>query len=150
MPSPEKKPYGSMDDLRDEREEREEKAAAQAILTHGLNVLFKIAVAAVFVLLLFYGIRWAYSFGYSVFTTPTMEAAPGRDVEVTVLEGQSIRSVGEELVQNGLSENSSIFVVQARIYGYEILPGTYTLNTSQTIYEMLRIMSTAADSTAAN
>ena len=79
-----------------------------------------------------------------------MEAAPGRDVEVTVLEGQSIRSVGEELVQNGLIEKSSIFVVQARIYGYEILPGTYTLNTSQTIYEMLRIMSTAAESTAAN
>ena len=31
----------------------------------------------------------------------------------------------------------------ARFYGYEILPGTYQLNTSQTIYEMLRIMSQA-------
>ena len=66
---------------------------------------------------------------------------PGRNVQFTVLEGQSVRSVGEELVQNGLTASSAIFAVQARIYGYEILPGTYTLNTSQTIYEMLRIMS---------
>ena len=147
MPSSDNSPQ---DSLREEREEKEDKAAAQAILTHGLNVLFKIAAAAVFVLALFYGVRWAYRFGYSVFTTPTMEAAPGRDIEISVLEGQSVRSVGEELVQNGLIAKSSIFAVQARIYGYEILPGTYTLNTSQTIYEMLRIMSTAAETAAAD
>ena len=128
-------------DRYEERKEKEEQEAARAILTHGLHVLFKIAVVAVFVLALFYGMRWAYRFGYSVFTTPTVDQAPGRNVEFTVLEGQTLRSVGEELVQNGLTANSSIFVVQARIYGYEILPGSYTLNTSQTIYEMLRIMS---------
>ena len=147
MPSSENK---LPDPDKDAREEREEKAAAQAIMTHGLHVLFKIAVVAVFVLALYYGVRWAYRFGYSVFTTPTMEASPGRDIEVTVLEGQSTRAVGEELVQNGLIAKSSIFAVQARIYGYEILPGTYTLNTSQTIYEMLRIMSAPAESAAAN
>ena len=135
---------GSEEPARDryeERKEREEQEAARAILTHGLHVLFKIAAAAVFFMALFYGVRWAYRFGYSVFTTPTVDAAPGRDVEFTVLEGQSVRSVGEELVQNGLTASSAVFAVQARIYGYEILPGTYTLNTSQTIYEMLRIMS---------
>lgn len=123
------------------REEQEEKEAARAIMTHGLHVLFKIAVIAVFALAVYYGARWAYRFGYSVFTAETKEAAPGRDIEVTVLEGQSVRSVGEELVQNGLVPSSAIFAVQARIYGYKILPGTYILNTSQTIYEMLRIMS---------
>jgi UPF0755 protein len=125
----------------EERKEREEQEATQAILMHGMHVLFKIAVAAVFAMTLFYGIRWAYNFGYSVFTTPTVDAPPGRNVEFTVLEGQSVRSVGEELVQSGLTASSAVFAVQARIYGYEILPGTYTLNTSQTIYEMLRIMS---------
>ena len=128
-------------DRYEERKEKEEQEAARAILTHGLHVLFKIAVAAVFAMALFYGIRWAYRFGYSVFTTLTVDTAPGRNVEFTVLEGQSLRSVGEELVANGLTASSAVFVVQARIYGYEILPGTYTLNTSQTIYEMLRIMS---------
>ncbi len=128
-------------DRYEERKEREEQEAARAILTHGLHVLFKAAVAAVFVMALFYGVRWAYRFGYSVFTTPTVDPAPGRNVEFTVLEGQSVRSVGEELVQSGLTASSAVFTVQARIYGYEILPGTYTLNTSQTIYEMLRIMS---------
>lgn len=135
----------SDDPLRDRYEEikeREEREAARTILTHGLHVLFKVAVAAVFVMALFYGMRWAYRFGYSIFTTPTAAPAPGRNVEFTVLEGQSVRSIGEELVQNGLTGSSAVFAVQARIYGYEILPGTYTLNTSQTIYQMLRIMST--------
>ena len=129
-------------DRYEERKEREEREAARSILTHGLHVVFKIAVVAVFVMALFYGMRWAYRFGYSVFTTPPVDTAPGRNVEFTVLAGQSLRSVGEELVQNGLTANRAVFVVQARIYGYEILPGTYTLNSSQTIYEMLRIMST--------
>ena len=128
-------------DRYEERKEKEEQEAARAILTHGLHVLFKIAVAAVFAMALFYGMRWAYRFGYSVFTTPTVDEAPGRNVEFTVLEGQTVRSVGEDLVQNGLTASSAVFAVQARIYGYEILPGTYTLNTSQTVYEMLRIMS---------
>ena len=113
----------------EEQEDRKEREAANAILTHGFNLVFKLAVVAAFALLIFYGMRYAYSFGYSVFTTPT------------ILEGQSVRSVGEELAENGLVAGSSIFVVQAKIYGYTILPGTYTLNTSQTIYEMLRVMS---------
>ena len=135
-PEPEKDRY-------EERKEREEQEATQAILMHGIHVLFKVAVVAVFVMVLIYGIRWAYRFGYSIFTTPVMEEAPGRNVEFTVLEGQSLRSIGEELVQSGLTASSAVFAVQARIYGYDIIPGTYTLNTSQTIYEMLRIMSSA-------
>ena len=125
----------------EEQDDRKEREAANAILTHGFNLVFKLAVVAAFALLIFYGMRYAYSFGYSVFTTPTMEEAPGKDVSITILEGQSVRSVGEELAENGLVAGSSIFVVQAKIYGYTILPGTYTLNTSQTIYEMLRVMS---------
>ena len=136
-----KDPDETILDRYEERKEKEEQEAARAILTHGLHVLFKVAVVAVFAMALFYGMRWAYRFGYSVFTTPTVDEAPGRNVEFTVLEGQTVRSVGEELVQNGLTASSAVFAVQARIYGYEILPGTYTLNTSQTIYEMLRIMS---------
>ena len=123
------------------QEEREEREAARSILTHGFHILFKIAVLAVFVLAVYYGVRYAYRFGYSVFTTPPAEEAPGREIGITILEGQSLRSVGDELEENGLIQSSRIFTVQARIYGYEILPGTYQLNTSQTIYEMLRIMS---------
>ena len=80
-------------DRYEERKEREEREAARSILTHGLHVVFKIAVVAVFVMALFYGMRWAYRFGYSVFTTPPVDTAPGRNVEFTVLEGQSLRSV---------------------------------------------------------
>lgn len=112
-----------------------------SVLGHGGNALFKIAVAAAFVLLLSLGCRKAYQFGYQVFTEGTAEEAPGRNIEFTVLEGMSEKNVGTLLEKAGLVRNSRIFWIQAKIYGYELLPGSYTLNTSQTIRDMLLQMS---------
>ncbi len=103
--------------------------------------MFKIAILAVFLFALYYGGKKAYAFGYTVFTTGTVEKAPGTNKEVTVLQGMSDRNVGKLLEQQGLVKSGSIFFVQAKIYGYDILPGNYTLNTSQTIEEMLTVLS---------
>ena len=43
------------------------------VVNHAGHVLFKIAVVAVFAFALFYGIRTAYDFGYSVFTVQAAE-----------------------------------------------------------------------------
>ena len=69
--------------------------------------------------------------------TGPVEEAPGRDVEVTVLTGMSKRSVGSMLANLGLVRNATVFYVQATIYGYDLLPGTYVLNTSQSIETIL-------------
>ena len=111
------------------------------VVNHASNILFKIAVVAVFAFALFYGIRTAYDFGYSVFTTQSAEEAPGHDVEVTVLAGMSPRSVGSLLANAGVIRNATVFYVQATIYGYEIRPGTYTLNTSQSMESILLTLS---------
>ena len=95
--------------------------------------------------MLLYGTRTAYEFGYSVFTMGPAEEAPGRDVEVTVLTGMSRRSIGSLLANQGVIKNATVFYVQAMIYGYELKPGTYTLNTSQTIEEILLILSEEED-----
>ena len=85
----------SDDPLRDRYEEikeREEREAARTILTHGLHVLFKVAVAAVFVMALFYGMRWAYRFGYSIFTTPrnsSRTALPGAAPSLPFRQGST-------------------------------------------------------------
>ena len=107
------------------------------IVFHAGNVLVKLAVVAVFIFALIYGTKAAYEFGYSVFTTGPVEEAPGRDVEVTVLTGMSKRSVGSMLANLGLVRNATVFYVQATIYGYDLLPGTYVLNTSQSIETIL-------------
>ena len=123
------------------RDNTQEDPHVLGVVNHAGHVLFKFAVVAVFAFALFYGIRTAYDFGYSVFTTESVEAPPGRDVEVTVLTGMSSRSVGSLLANAGVIRNATVFTVQAAIYGYEIRPGTYTLNTSQTMESILLALS---------
>ena len=115
------------------------------VVNHVGNFLIKLAILVVFIFVLLYGTRTAYEFGYSVFTMGPAEEAPGRDVEVTILTGMSRRSIGSLLANQGVIKNATVFYVQAMIYGYELKPGTYTLNTSQTIEEILLILSEEED-----
>ncbi len=110
------------------------------VMFHVGNFLIKLAIVAVFVFALFYGTKAAYDFGYSVFTTGPVEEAPGTDKEVTILTGMSKQSIGSMLANMGLVRNATVFYVQAAIYGYDLLPGTYVLNTSQSIETILFIL----------
>lgn len=127
------------------RDKEQEEPHILGMVNHVSHLLFKFAVLAVFGFALFYGIRAAYNFGYSVFTTTPVEEAPGQDVEVTILTGMSTRSVGSLLTNAGVIRNATVFYVQATIYGYDILPGTYRLNTSQTIESILMQLAEGPD-----
>lgn len=115
------------------------------LVNHGGHLLFKLAVVAVFAFALFYGIRAAYDFGYSVFTTTPAEEAPGREIEVTILTGMSTRSVGSLLTNAGVIRNATVFYVQAMIYGYDIKPGTYLFNSSQSMESILTQLAQGPD-----
>ena len=131
-------------DLR--RDKEQEEPHVLGMVNHVSHLLFKLAVIAVFGFDLFYGIRAAYDFGYSVFTTGPAEEAPGREVEVTILTGMSTRSVGSLLTNAGVLRNATVFYVQAMIYGYEIKPGTYLFNTSQSMDSILIKLAQGPDS----
>ncbi|MBQ7146058.1 MAG: endolytic transglycosylase MltG [Lachnospiraceae bacterium] len=131
-------------DLR--RDKEQEEPHVLGMVNHVSHLLFKLAVIAVFGFALFYGIRAAYDFGYSVFTTGPAEEAPGREVEVTILTGMSTRSVGSLLTNAGVIRNATVFYVQAMIYGYEIKPGTYLFNTSQSMDSILIKLAQGPDS----
>lgn len=85
----------------------------------------------------------AYRFGYRIFTTGAMEEEPGTDVIITIQEDMTALQIGELLENKGLIEDSLIFVIQNKIYtnsSYYIQPGTYTLNTSMTMEELIETM----------
>lgn len=106
-----------------------------------LQACIKIAICVIIVAVFYYGIKRAYAFGYSIFTTGTADEAPGRDVEVTILNGMEPADVATLLHTQGLILDEEVFLAQEIIYGYDILPGTYKLNTSWKIVEMLEVMS---------
>ena len=86
----------------------------------------------------------AFDFGYRVFTESPMEQTPGTDVVVTIEDGMDAKEIGELLKEKKLIRDENLFFFQLNLSAYadEIIPGTYTLNTSLTAKEMIIIMST--------
>jgi UPF0755 protein len=84
----------------------------------------------------------SYNFGYRVFADVAMELSPGRDKEVTIVEGKSVMQIGEILEQAGLIKDAKIFYVQELLSEYhgELKPGIYTLNTSMSGTEILAVL----------
>ncbi len=108
------------------------------ILSSSLNVL--VMVLIVFVLLK--AGELAYEMGFRVFTEPAMDASPGRDVAVRVEKEMSGLELGSVLEEKKLVDNGVLFAIQLRLSAYagKLKAGTYTLNTSQTAVEMIRLL----------
>ena len=88
--------------------------------------------------------RYCYDFGYRVFTETAIEEAPGTDIVVQVTSDMSEYEIGKTLEKEGLIRDAKLFYAQLKLSAYsgELLPGTYTLNTSMTGKDMLVVMAT--------
>lgn len=106
-----------------------------------IGLSFRLILYAIAILLLYEGVTKGYSFGHEIFYAASAEAAPGRDMPVEIEAGESVRVVGQELEEAGIITNRYSFIVQAVLYGYEIQPGQYTLNTSMTSRDILEALS---------
>lgn len=101
-------------------------------------LLFLVAVYGLYEL----GLR-SYSYGYRIFAEPPVSAGEGRDRLVQVKASMSDREIGEMLEEKGLVRDHLLFVLQLKVSGYsgKLVAGHYTLNTSMTAEEMMRVMS---------
>lgn len=111
-----------------------------------LYKVIKVASTVLVVLLIVYGtVRaslLAFDYGYRVFTEPPMSSKPGTAVVVTITEDMGADDIGNHLLEKGLIRDDTLFWIQYQLSAYkgELLPGTYTLNTSMTAKEMMVIM----------
>lgn len=115
-------------------------AKSRAILNIMLTIIRVLANCifyAVVVILLIKAAQYAYSFAYDVFGTETVAEAPGREVEVRILKGESTMSVAEKLERNKLINNKYAFYLKAKLLGTNIMPGTFVLSDSMTYQEIL-------------
>lgn len=103
-----------------------------------ISVSVKLIIYALVALLIYQGVIKGFSFGYEVFHTQAVAAAPGVDKVVTLKNDSSI-DTANILKKNGLITNEYIFMIQTQFYDFEIHPGTYTLNTSMTSRDMLEL-----------
>lgn len=85
----------------------------------------------------------AYDFGYDIFNQePMADEEDGRDITVVLKAEDSVYQIGKILKKKGLIEDAKVFFVQEKLSNYKgkLQPGTYILNTSMTVDDMLAIL----------
>jgi len=101
-----------------------------------LNIIFYIVV----IILITSISKEAYSFCYQIFGQVTASDAPGRDIEIQIKEGESTMNVASKLELNKIIRNKYSFYVKAKLKKYNIMPGTFSVNTSMTYDEIFAII----------
>lgn len=102
--------------------------------------LVRLILLVLLVVLLYKGVTVGFAIGHSVFAPKARDRSPGKTFTVSVAKGQSTYDVGKELEKRDVIESAESFVIQAKLYDYDVKPGTYTLNTSQNSLDYLKIM----------
>lgn len=108
-----------------------------------LGMICRVAVAVLVIVVVYKGAVTAYDYGYRVFQEPPVSEKPGTDISVEITVGKSALQIGEILEDKGLIRDAKLFYVQNLLSHYKdkLRAGTYTLNTSMTMEEMMEVMS---------
>lgn len=108
------------------------------ITTTIISVSCKLLIYALVFFLMYEGITKGYSYGHEIFAPTPMSKAPGIEKEIIIKEEADVSDVAGLLKKKGLIRDELILKIQAKIYEYEIYPGSYTFNTSMTSKEILK------------
>ena len=102
-----------------------------------LGIALRILLYALLLFALYRGVQAAYQFGHDAFYEQSVEEPPGRDIRVTVAADMNMFRTAELLKRKGLIDNVWAFRAQALFFGLDLRAGTYVLNTSETVKEIL-------------
>ena len=73
---------------------------------------------------------------------------PGYQVEVQILKGESTMSIASKLEVSNVIQNKYSFYVKTKLKKYDIMPGTFVLNTSMDYDEILDVITNISNSIA--
>ena len=114
------------------------------------TMIIRIIIDVVFYLLVaFFIVRasfYAKDFCYQLFGNVTMASyEDGEEKEIFIEAGDSTRDVAKRLEREGIIVNELSFYVKVKINKYNIIPGTYKLNTNMNYAEILNIISVSTE-----
>ena len=105
-----------------------------------IDFAFRIILLALVVYALLLSVRYAYSVGHGLMYEYAVDAAPGIDAVIEIRKGDSRKAVAERLADAHLIENKESFILKSILYESHLEPGSYTLNSSMTIGQMLEFI----------
>ncbi|MBR1391106.1 MAG: endolytic transglycosylase MltG [Lachnospiraceae bacterium] len=117
-----------------------------------VRVCFSLLMIVLVIFILFRAGSYSYQMGYRLFAEEPVSDAPGQDVVVRISEDMSAREIGNVLEARHLIRDGKLFAVQLSISSYkdDIKPGSYTLNTSMTMKEMIQVMAASGAEVESN
>lgn len=118
---------------------------AGAVTRFILNVIFYVLVVAA----VYKGSTFLYHFSYEVFGSVARTEEPGTDVPVQIYRGETTMNIATKLETSLVIVDKYSFYVKTKLKNYDIMPGTYILNTSMDYDEILEIISDSKNSIAA-
>ena len=110
-----------------------------------LTVSVRLIIYTVLAVAVWAGVKEVYRFGHDIFYDQAVEEEPGRDIMVTIKDDMEVKDVAEILYDKGLINNKLAYRLQAKFFNYSVKAGTYTLNTSQTIRQLLQAINSGEE-----
>lgn len=101
-----------------------------------LNIIFYVLV----VILIIYFSKAAYGFTYQLYGPVSMDKAPGREIIVQVIDGDSTMDVASKLEVKQAIVNKYSFYLKTKLQNKVIMPGTYVIKSSMNYDEILQII----------
>ncbi|WP_343209241.1 endolytic transglycosylase MltG [Anaerolentibacter hominis] len=111
-----------------------------------VNMLLTIAFYILVIMVICKIGAMSYEFAYEIFGDVSVDAEPGRDVEITINEGDSAMNIAGKLEVNKVVVNKYSFYIRIKLNRKNLVkPGTYTLNSSMNYDEIMRVITGQAE-----
>lgn len=105
-----------------------------------LHIVINILIYVLAIYIVVNAGRAIYDTSYQIFGSTGVTEGEGIDVYIKIDQGESTMNVANKLEQNKVIENPYSFYIHAKLKGYPIMPGTFTLNTSMNYDEIFEVI----------
>lgn len=105
------------------------------------KTMSKILKYLLMIIILYYCVATAFTFGRALFTNKGAAEAPGIDMTIQVDKQVSVKELAKTLEEYGIIKDKNVLWVQSYIYDVKtVKPGTYTFNTSENGEKILDVV----------
>lgn len=115
-----------------------------------VNMVIKSCVWILLIMLVVYLGMQGYQFGQKVFSEEGNELSPGRDVQITIISGDSNSKVAKTLKSEGVIADESVFALQCILYEADFKKGTHMVNTSDNAETIIETLSKSPEAEQTN
>ena len=123
--------------------QKDRRDAVENIAVGAVSTVFNIVLVIVVAMVIYRCSVSAYQYGVRIFGEPPVSGVPGREVDVTIVDGMDFKGIAKQIYEKGLVRDERLLHIQELLSNYSkdgFAAGTYTLSTAMTAEEMMDVM----------